>query len=146
MVITHPQAPRATRYMLGRLNKEMNLPVYIMTDGDVYGEHIAMVIISGSARAAHLRELTVPDAKWIGIWGSDIEKYKLPTIPLTDNDLKRLHDLKKDPRYTKGIFQRELDVFLKLKQKCELEAFSKFGLTTIVDKYLPEKLEIAKSM
>ncbi len=27
-----------------------------MSDGDVYGEHIAMVIISGSANAAHLRE------------------------------------------------------------------------------------------
>ena len=73
-------------------------------------------------------------------------KYKLPTIPLTEIDIKRLHELKKDPRYKKGIWNKELDVFLKIKQKCELEAFSKYGLTTIVDKYLPDKLEMAKSM
>ena len=33
-----------------------------------------MVIKSGSANAAHLRELTVPDAKWVGVWATDIEK------------------------------------------------------------------------
>jgi len=30
---------------------------------------------------------------------------------------------------------------MKLKKKCELEAFSRYGLTHIVDKYLPERLE-----
>ena len=146
IIDTAGQAPRATRYMLKRLHNELNLPVYIMTDGDVYGEHIAMVIVSGSAGAAHLRELTVPSAKWLGIWASDIDKYKLPTIPMTDIDLKRISELKRDPRYKKGIWNKELDVFLDIKKKCELEAFSKYGLTTIVDKYLPEKLEQAKSM
>lgn len=146
IIDTAGQAPRATRYMLKRLHKELNLPVYIMTDGDVYGEHIAMVIVSGSAGAAHLRELTVPSAKWLGIWASDIEKYKLPTIPMTEIDLKRIGELKRDPRYQKGIWNKELDVFMKIKKKCELEAFSKYGLTTIVDKYLPDKLEQAKSM
>ncbi len=146
IIDTAGQAPRSTRYMLRRLSRELRLPVYILTDGDVYGEHIAMVIISGSVGAAHLRELTVPDAKWIGVWGSDIMKYKLPTIPMTEIDIKRIYELKKDPRYKGGIWQRELDVFLKLKRKSELEAFSKYGLTTITDKYLPEKLEEAKSL
>ncbi|MBI2126312.1 MAG: DNA topoisomerase IV subunit A [Thaumarchaeota archaeon] len=146
IIDTSGQAPRSTRYMLRRLSRELRLPVYILTDGDVYGEHIAMVIISGSVGAAHLRELTVPDAKWIGVWGSDIVKYKLPTIPMTEIDIKRIYELKKDPRYKGGIWQRELDVFLKLKRKSELEAFSKYGLTTITDKYLPEKLEEAKSL
>jgi DNA topoisomerase-6 subunit A len=146
IIDTAGQPPRSTRYMLRRLNQELGLPVYILTDGDVYGEHIAMVIISGSANAAHLRELTVPSAKWIGVWGSDIRKYKLPSDPLTDMDVKRIYELKKDPRYKGGIWQRELDVFLKIKKKSELEAFAKYGLTTITDKYLPEKLEIAKSL
>jgi DNA topoisomerase VI subunit A len=79
LIDTAGQAPRSTRYMLRRLNQELNLPVYIMTDGDVYGEHIAMVIISGSAGAAHLRDLTVPTAKWTGVWASDLVRYKLPT-------------------------------------------------------------------
>jgi DNA topoisomerase VI subunit A len=146
LIDTAGQAPRSTRYMLRRLNKELNLPVFIMSDGDVYGEHIAMVIISGSANAAHLRDLTVPTAKWVGVWASDVVKYKLPTDPMTEADIKRAQELKKDPRYTGGVWQRELDIFLKIKRKSELEAFSKFGLTYIVDNYLKEKMQEAKSL
>ncbi len=146
IVDTGGQAPRSTRTLLKRLNVELGLPVIILTDGDVYGEHIAMVIKSGSANAAHLRELTVPDAKWVGVWATDIEKYNLPTIPMTESDIKRCKDLQKDPRYQKGIWKTELEKFLKLKRKAELEAFSKYGLTNITDKYLPHKLEVAKSL
>ena len=143
---TGGQAPRSTRTLLKRLHDEMGLPVVILTDGDVYGEHIAMVIKSGSANAAHLRELTVPDAKWMGVWATDIDKYKLPTKPMTESDIKRCYDLQKDPRYQEGIWKKELEVFLKIKRKAELEAFSKYGLTNITDKYLPQKLELAKSL
>ena len=146
IVDTAGQAPRSTRYFLRRLNGELGLPVVILADGDVYGEHIAMVIKSGSANAAHLRELTVPDAKWLGVWATDIEKYKLPTIPMTESDIKRIYELQKDPRYQEGNWKMQLEVFLKLKRKAELEAFSKYGLTNITDKYLPEKLELAKSL
>ncbi len=146
IVDTGGQAPRSTRTLLRRLNIELGLPVIILTDGDVYGEHIAMVIKSGSANAAHLRELTVPDAKWVGVWATDIEKFKLPTIPMTETDIKRCYDLQKDPRYQKGIWKKELEEFLKIKRKAELEAFSKYGLTNITDKYLPYKLELAKSL
>src|SRR5579872_1601183 len=146
LIDTSGQAPRSTRYMIQRLNRELNLPVYIMSDGDVYGEHIAMVIISGSANAAHLRDLTVPTAKWIGVWASDIVKFKLPTDPMTETDIKRAQELKKDPRYHGGVWQRELDIFLKIKRKSELEAFSKFGLTFIVDRYLKEKMDEATTL
>jgi len=146
IVDTAGQAPRSTRYLLKRLHDELGLPVVILTDGDVYGEHIAMVIKSGSANAAHLRELTVPDAKWLGVWATDIEDYKLPTIPMTESDIKRIYDLQKDPRYQEGIWKEQLEVFLKIKRKAELEAFSKYGLTNITDKYLPKKLELAKSL
>ena len=146
IINTGGQAPRSTRTLLKRLHDEMGLPVIILTDGDVYGEHIAMVIKSGSANAAHLRELTVPDAKWVGVWATDIEKYKLPTIPMTESDIKRCYDLQKDPRYESGIWKKELKVFLRLKRKAELEAFAKYGLTNITDKYLPQKLELAKSL
>jgi DNA topoisomerase-6 subunit A len=96
LVLTAGQAPRATRHFIHRLNKELDLPVFIFTDGDPWGMHIAMVdlpvfiftdgdpwgmhiamvIISGSANAAHLRELTTPDAKWSGVWATDIVDYK----------------------------------------------------------------------
>jgi len=141
LVLTAGQAPRATRHFIHRLNKELNLPVYVFTDGDPWGMHIAMVIISGSANAAHLRELTTPDAKWSGVWATDIVDYKLPSDPLTDIDVKRLYELQKDPRYEGELWQREIKTFLKVGKKAEQEAFSRYGLTYIVDEYLPAKLK-----
>ncbi len=141
LVLTAGQAPRATRHFIHRLNKELDLPVYIFTDGDPWGMHIAMVIISGSANAAHLRGLTTPDAKWSGVYATDIVDYKLPSDPLTDVDVKRLHELEKDPRYKGELWKREIKTFLRVKKKAEQEAFSRYGLTYIVDEYLPAKLE-----
>ncbi|MCK5628748.1 DNA topoisomerase IV subunit A, partial [Candidatus Bathyarchaeota archaeon] len=141
LISTAGQAPRATRHFIRRLNREFNLPVYIFTDGDPWGMHIAMVIISGSANAAHLRELTTPDAKWMGVWASDIVDYKLPTYPLKEVDFTRLHELQRDPRYqTDPLWQKEIKTFLKIRKKAEQEAFSRYGLTYIVDEYLPAKL------
>jgi len=143
LVLTAGQAPRATRHFIHRLNKELDFPVFIFTDGDPWGMHIAMVIISGSANAAHLRELTTPDAKWSGVWATDIVDYKLPSDPLTEVDIKRLHELERDPRYEGDLWRRETQKFLSIRKKAEQEAFSRYGLTYIVDKYLPEKLEEA---
>jgi DNA topoisomerase-6 subunit A len=141
LVLTAGQAPRATRHFIRRLNREMELPVYILTDGDPWGMHIAMVIISGSANAAHLRGLTTPDARWSGVWATDIVDYKLPSDPLTEIDIKRLHELQRDPRYKDDLWQREIKIFMKIGKKAEQEAFSRYGLTYIVDEYLPTKLE-----
>ncbi len=141
LVLTAGQAPRATRHFIRRLNRELSLPVYIFTDGDPWGMHIAMVIISGSINAAHMRELTTPDAKWSGVWATDIVNYKLPTDPLEAVDIKRLHELRNDPRYKDSLWQREIKKFLKIRKKAEQEAFSRYGLTYIVDEYLPAKLE-----
>lgn len=104
-----------------------------------------MVIKSGSANAAHLRELTTPDSIWLGVWPSDVLKYKLPSDKLTDVDIKRVYELKADPRYSEKMWHDELDLFLKYKRKSEQEAFARYGLSYIVDKYLPEKLELMKS-
>jgi DNA topoisomerase-6 subunit A len=141
LVLTAGQAPRATRHFIRRLNAELNLPVYVFTDGDPWGMHIAMVIISGSANAAHLRELNTPDAKWSGVWATDIVNYKLPTDPLDEIDMKRLNELERDPRYKDPLWRREIKTFMKIKRKAEQEAFSRYGLTYIVDEYLPAKLE-----
>lgn len=141
LIYTAGQAPRSTRYFIRRLNKELGLSVYIFTDADPWGMHIAMVIISGSANAAHLTELNTPDAKWAGVWASDILSYKLPSTSLKDLDIKRLQELMKDPRYKEELWQREINTFVKISKKCELEAFSRYGLTHIVDKYLPQRLK-----
>jgi len=36
----------------------------------------------------------------------------------------------------------KFDTFRKIRKKSEQEAFSRYGLTYIVDKYLPEKLKV----
>ena len=82
---------------------------------------------------------------WLGVWASDIQKYKLPSDKLTEVDIKRLYELKADPRYTEKMWHDELETFLKYKRKSEQEAFARYGLSYIVDKYLPEKLELMKS-
>ncbi|WP_309492059.1 DNA topoisomerase IV subunit A [Candidatus Hecatella orcuttiae] len=145
LIHTAGQAPRATRHIIHRLNRELNLPVYIFCDADPWGMHIAQVIISGSANAAHLRELTTPDAKWAGVWASDIVKYQLPSERLKELDLKRLKELERDPRYREELWQREIQVFYDIKKKAEQEAFSRYGLTKIVEDYLPKRMEEIKS-
>lgn len=136
------QAPRFTRLLVRRLSEELKLPTYVLTDADPWGMHIANVIIHGSANAAHIKGLTAPKAKWLGLWATDLQKYrKLPTIPMSNLDLKRLHELRKDPRYQDSFWQNEIETFLKLKCKAELESFSVHGLSAIVDKYLFKKLE-----
>jgi DNA topoisomerase-6 subunit A len=39
------------------------------------------------------------------------------------------------------LWQREIKLFLKIKPKAEQEAFSRYGLTYLVDEYLPTELE-----
>ena len=145
IIHTAGQAPRATRKFIRRLNQELNLPVYIFTDADPWGMHIASVIIYGSALAAHVPELNVPDAVWAGLWASDIQKYKLPAMRFNEHDTRRVLELEKDPRYVHDPWKREIGVFKKIQRKAELEALSRYGLEYIVTDYLPEKLaEVTK--
>jgi DNA topoisomerase-6 subunit A len=67
----------------------------------------------------------------------------LPSAELTQIDIKRLFELQKDPRYEGALWQREIKQFMKIKKKAEQEAFSRYGLTYIVDEYLPAKLKEA---
>jgi intein/homing endonuclease len=81
----------------------------------------------------------------IVLHNSDIVEYKLPSDKLTELDIKRLYELKKDPRYEGKLWNREIETFMKIKKKAEQEAFSRYGLTYIVDEYLPAKLEMVGS-
>jgi len=136
------QAARATRRFLKRAHDDLDLPVYIFTDGDPFGFHIGMVIISGSAKLAYINhELAVPDAKYIGVTASDIVNYKLPTDKLRELDIARLKQLQKDPRYNTKFWQDEIKKMLEIGKKAEQQAFSKYGLDYVVKEYLPAKLK-----
>jgi DNA topoisomerase-6 subunit A len=134
------QPPRATRSLIRTLNERLNLPVYLFTDGDPWGMHIAQVIMSGSANSAHIEGLTTPEAKWIGVTPNDIVSYSLPTERMNNADLKRLDELSRDVRYSKGEWQQYIEGFRKLRAKAEQQAFSRYGMDFVVDTYLSDKI------
>ena len=134
------QPPRATRSIMRSLHDELDLPVYIFTDGDPWGMHIAQVIISGSANSAHVEGLTIPDAEWIGVTPHDIEQYSLPSEKLNNADLKRLDELSRDVRYFGREWQNYIDGFRRIRVKAEQQAFSRYGMDFVVDNYLAEKI------
>ncbi len=135
------QAARATRRFIRRASDELQVPVYICNDGDPWGFHIAMVIISGSAKLAHVNhDLATPDAKFLGVTASDIINYDLPTDKLKDIDVTRLKELAADPRYKGDFWQTEIKKMIKLGRKAEQQSFSKYGLEYIVDTYFPNKI------
>lgn len=147
LVFTEGQPPRNCRLLIRRLSEQFNLPVYCLADGDPYGLSIFLTIKYNSITLAHVKGLNIPQAKWVGITAEDIINYKLPVDPkkgkFTDKDTKKLYDLMKDPRCKNDEYiMSQLRLWEKLKKKVELEAFSKYGLSFIVDKYLKDKLEM----
>ena len=143
LVDLNGQASRNARIVLHRITKQFNLPLYIFTDADPWGMYIARVISAGSAQSAHLRDLVVHDAKWMGVWATDITEYDFKvTLPMSELDIKKCRQTLLDPRFAGDMWQRELKHFLKIKQKVELQAFAEKGLDYITKQYIPMRLEL----
>jgi len=140
---------RACRRFIRRLSDDQKLPVYVFTDGDFYGYmNIYRTLKVGSGNAAHINEFfCVPSAKYIGVTPQDIIDYKLPTHALKDVDIKRGKDaLKNDPFvHHHKEWQNAIKLLLKLGKRAEQQAFAKYNLNYVMDKYLPEKLKNQKS-
>jgi|TARA_B100001971_G_scaffold212820_1_gene244030 DNA topoisomerase-6 subunit A len=140
---------RACRRFIRRLSDEKNLPVYVFTDGDMYGyANIYRTLKVGSGNAAHINEyFCVPRAKFLGVTPQDIIDYKLPTHPLKEVDIKRGKDaLKNDPfiQHHKE-WRKALEQMNKMKVRSEQQALAKWGLNYVIEKYLPQKLKNPKS-
>ena len=140
---------RATRRFVRRLSDDKKLPVYVFTDGDPYGFlNIYRTLKVGSGNAAHINEyFCVPNAKFIGVTPDDIDKYKLPTHPLKEQDIKRIKDgIKNDPfvKHYKD-WEKALTKMAKMKKRVEQQAFAAHSLNYVMDKYLPEKLKNPKT-
>lgn len=140
---------RACRRFIRRLSDEMKLPVYVFTDGDPYGYlNIYRTLKVGSGNAAHINKyFCVPQAKFLGVTPQDIIDYKLPTHALKDVDIKRIKDgIKNDPfvQWHKD-WEKALNLMLKLEKRAEQQAFAKYNLNYVIDKYLPDKLKNDKT-
>jgi DNA topoisomerase-6 subunit A len=135
---------RACRRFIRRLADEHDMQVYAFVDGDPYGYgNIYRTLKVGSGNAAHINEFfCVPDAQFLGVTPYDIEKYELPTHPLSDTDIKRAKDLiKNDPFFQHhSPWKKAIKKMLKIGQRVEQQAFAKHGLNFVLEHYLPEKL------
>ncbi len=143
-VIVHlkGQPARATRRLIKKLNNDINLPIFVFTDGDPWSYRIFASVSYGSINSAHLvHELATPESEFIGVQPSDIVEYDLPTDPLSESDIKALENELKDPRFGEDEYWKEqIELQLELGKKSEQQALAKHGLDFVTDTYLPEKL------
>ncbi len=140
------QPDRSTRRVVRRLWEEFGLPVYILTDADSYGFYIYSVYRSGSISLSYESErLATPEARFLGVTVSDIDRYKIPKnyiIKATDRDIKRAKELMNYPWFRESKdWMRELKLFVKKKEKIEIEALSGHGFKFLSHTYIPEKLK-----
>jgi DNA topoisomerase-6 subunit A len=134
---------RACRRFIRRLADFKRIPVYVFVDCDPYGiANIYRTLKVGSGNAAHVNEFfCVPQARFLGITPMDIKKYKLPTHPLKEVDIKRAQDaIKNDPfvqhhKEWQDAFKLLMDMGVRAEQP-----LAKHGLNYVIDTYLPEKL------
>ena len=142
---------RATRRFIRRLADDHKLQVYAFTDCDPYAfANIYRTLKVGSGNAAHIgRFFCVPQAKFLGVTPQDIVDHKLmdATHKLQDVDVKRAKDaLKNDPFFqAHPKWQKAIKQQLKMGVRAEQQAFAKWDLNYVIDKYLPVKLKNVRS-
>jgi len=135
---------RACRRFVRRLSDDLGIPVYAFVDGDPYGIcNIYRTLKVGSGNSAHLSQFfCVPQTRFLGVTPQDIIDYELPTHPLKDVDVKRAQDALKNDPFVKHHeeWQAALQQMIAMKVRVEQQAFAKYGLNYVIEKYLPEKL------
>ncbi len=144
IMTTAGQAARGARRFLQRLSSELKLPIYILTDADPYGWYIYSTMKYGSMALAHESErLGCREAKFLGMSISDIEHYDLKavTIKAKEVDIKRAQEMKQYEWFKYKEWQSEINKFLDLKIKAEIQSLSSKNLQYISNVYLPEKIK-----
>ncbi len=138
------QATRGTRRLIRKL-ADKGLPVYVFNDGDAWGWYIYWTIKTGSINLAYIgSDIATPEAKFIGVTMSDLEKYtflKKMTLKATEVDIKRAQEMLEYQwinRHKEWV--EELKKVLKLKMKLEQDTLQGPRLTFIGD-YIREKIK-----
>ncbi len=157
LVTSAGQPDRATRRFVRRLNEELGLPVYVISDSDPYGYYIYSVFKTGSITLSYESErLATPNARFLGVMMTDIfgsrklgkkpylseEERRSFIIRAKERDVKRAKELKEYPWFRSERWQLELDEFLARRVKLEIEALVGKGLKFLADRYIPEKIEV----
>lgn len=154
LVTSAGQPDRATRRFVRRLNEELNLPVYILTDADPYGWYIYSVFRIGSITLSYESErLATPKAKFLGVSMTDIfgDKGKKPYLTEEERknfiikakkaDIKRAQEILNYEWFKTEKWQKEINIFLQKQSKLEIEALTGKGLYFLMDTYIPTKIQ-----
>jgi len=154
LVSSGGQPSRGVRRLTHLLHQNLELPVYVFTDGDPWGFYIYSVLKTGSMNLAfESKRLATPSSKFIGMTIEDIEKYglkkvteKLKGIPAKKaggptEDYKRAIELKNYAWFKHELWQKELDKMLATGMRIEQQALASKKLEFVSDTYLPEKIK-----
>ncbi len=139
------QTTRGIRRLLQRLSNEFHLPIYVLTDGDIYGFYIYSVIKYGSISLAHMAgEMAIPSVKFLGVTMDDIIKYDLKKhfIRLNEQDHARIKQMQAYEWFAKHKdWQRQFKMMKDFGAKVEIQSLSSKGISFISEKYLPDKIK-----
>jgi len=150
---TGGQPARGARRLLNMMHNELDLPVYVFTDGDPWGYYIYSVLKSGSMSLAFQSDrLSIPDAKLIGMTMEDIEEYGLEHVTEDlkgksgDNggptkDYKRINDVMDYEWMQTDEWQKQFQKMLDKGVRVEQQALASQSLEFVANTYLPEKIE-----
>jgi len=145
IISSQGQTTRGIRRLLQRLYEEYKLPIYVLTDNDVYGFYIYSVIKYGSIALAHASErLTIPGVKFIGITGDDVLKYDLKKhyIKLDEKDYSRIKQVSEYAWFKDNKdWQRQFKLMKDAGAKVEIQSLTSKGISFISESYLPEKIK-----
>jgi len=150
---TGGQPARGARRLINMLNDELDLPVYVFTDGDPWGYYIYSVIKSGSMSLAFQSDrLATPEARLVGMTMEDIDEYGLEHV--TENlkgkpeenggptkDYKRINDVMEYPWMETEEWQNQLQKMIDKGVRVEQQALASQSLEFVANEYLPQKIE-----
>lgn len=150
---TGGQPARGARRLINMMHEELDLPVYVFTDGDPWGYYIYSVLKSGSMSLAFQSDrLATPDAKLVGMTMEDVEEYDLQHVTEDlkgkpedaggpTKDYKRARDVMEYDWMQKDEWQDQLEKMMEMGIRVEQQALASQGLEFVANEYLPEKIE-----
>uniref|UniRef100_A0A1B6LVR8 DNA topoisomerase (ATP-hydrolyzing) n=1 Tax=Graphocephala atropunctata TaxID=36148 RepID=A0A1B6LVR8_9HEMI len=131
-----------TRLLVHRLCRELSVPVLIVVDADPYGIEIMCTYRFGSlSLSEHSQHLAVAEVRWVGIHPTDINKFCIPTVPLTPRDFVKARELSTRPYICQNQeLLEQVNCLLESGQKCEIENLSALSPTFLTDMFLSYKI------
>ncbi|MCJ7450258.1 MAG: DNA topoisomerase IV subunit A [Candidatus Nanohaloarchaeota archaeon QJJ-9] len=154
LISTQGQPSRGARRLTNMFANQLDLPIYVFTDGDPWGYYIYSVLRAGSMNLAFESDrLATPEANLVGMTMSDVQEYGLENV--TENlkgkpkdkkggptkDYKRARDLMDYEWFQQDEWQDQLQTMLDKGIRVEQQALASNNLQFVSETYLPEKIE-----